>query len=81
MRTIECIVEWMNKNLGISKESLIKGSDDNMLTSGLVDSFGFLKLINYCEEEMGVCFTETDFASDSIFTLKGIVECIERGNG
>lgn len=74
--TIEYIIKWFVEHSTEGEE--IKGkTDDNYLTSGFIDSFGFLELISYCEEEYNIEFSDDDFANDAIFSIKGLAQIID----
>ncbi|WPM32357.1 phosphopantetheine-binding protein [Hydrogenobacter sp. T-2] len=50
--------------------------EEDLIHTGIVDSFGFTQLLLYIEEEFGISFSEEDMEDRNIKTLKGLVEKI-----
>lgn len=50
----------------------------NFLESGWVDSFGFIQLITEVEEKFQVSLLEDDLTEDTLFTILGMSQMIER---
>lgn len=71
------IYEWFKKR-GIEMEIIVENQDANYLELGFVDSFGFLELITLCEEKFGISFTDDDFTDDSIFSIAGLINIVNR---
>lgn len=71
------IVKWFVENGSLSKEQIDESMDKNYLEMGIVDSFGFLRLISACEEDLGLEFMDDDFANDQIFTINGMIGIME----
>lgn len=47
--------------------------EEDLIHTGIVDSFGFTQLLLYIEEEFGISFSEEDMEDRNIKTLKGLV--------
>lgn len=72
------IEDWFLENGSLKKEDI--KSNDNYIESGYIDSFGFLDLIQTCEDRFNIHFSDDDFENDKIFTIDGLAEIIEAKN-
>ena len=52
--------------------------DTNLFESDLIDSFGFIQLVQYLEEAYGVSIGEEELTSPEMVNLCGIVDMISR---
>jgi acyl carrier protein len=50
--------------------------DSDLFKAGVIDSFGYLKLIKHLEDEFEIKFSEEEILSNIFVTFSGIVECI-----
>lgn len=74
------VVNWF-----IQRGVLTQGKADesmcvNYLEQGWIDSFGFLELIEACEQKFQIVFSDDDFANEKIFTISGLIETLEIAN-
>jgi len=53
------------------------GMDQDILSSGLVDSFGFLSLIEELEEELGVAINLADMDGRCVTTPAGLTQWLQ----
>lgn len=74
----EFIVNWFAEKGVLTKEELMKDLSVNYFEQGLIDSFAFLELISACEKEYDFKFSDEDFANEDIFTIIGLINCIEK---
>ena len=72
----EKIIQWFSNNSSIGDDATAH-TKENYLEMGYIDSFGFLELISYCEEELGVSLSDDDFSNDEIFTIDGLVNVLD----
>ncbi len=66
------VINWFKEHSAMA-EDIVNHLDDNYLTNGYIDSFGFLDLIASSEEKFSIKLSDDDFANDSIFTVNGLV--------
>lgn len=74
----EWVIEWIAQNGNIAKEKLKKNLDVNYLEEGFMDSFGFISLLNACEQTFSISFREEDFLKDDFLTIRGFGRMIEK---
>lgn len=72
------VINWFVENSMLSCDEIETDLSVNYFEQGLIDSFGFLDLINQCEEEFGIEFTDEDFSNENIFTIKGLIDILEQ---
>ncbi|MEM7352171.1 MAG: acyl carrier protein [Acidobacteriota bacterium] len=53
------------------------GADDDLLSSGLIDSLGVMRLIRFIEERFGVSIPPADITIEHFMTLGTIVTYLE----
>lgn len=71
----EWIMNWFEKNGSVQREKCIL--NENYLEQGYIDSFGFIALIGECEENFSISFSDDDFSNERMFTIQGLIECIQ----
>ncbi len=76
----EYVINWFKERCGEDSD-IEMHLEDNYITIELIDSFGFLDLISNCEEKFGISFSDDDFATDDIFTIKGLISLISKQIG
>lgn len=69
------IIDWFEKKGSIRKEDI--AMEDNYIERGYIDSFGFLELIQNCEDHFKIKFCDSDFEDENIFTVIGLIKIIE----
>lgn len=52
--------------------------DDPLLESGVIDSLGILRLVNFIEDHFGVMVAEDDLDPDNFTSVATIVEFVKR---
>lgn len=70
----EWIINWFSENGNVESEI---DYDCNYIDMELIDSFAFINLISDCEEHFNIIFDDADFESNIIFSVNGLVKCIE----
>lgn len=73
----EVIIDWFVEHSNISVDEIECDLDINYLEKGLIDSFGFLELISFCENQFGYTFADEDFSNDNIFTINGLINILK----
>ncbi len=53
-------------------------TESDLLKMGIIDSYGYIKLINYIEKEFGIRFTEDEILDNIFVSLSGLVGCVNR---
>lgn len=52
--------------------------DTNLLETGIVDSFGLLRIVAFLEDELEISIDPEALDADAFSTVRGILEVIER---
>ena len=52
--------------------------DTDLFREGIINSFGYIKFINYLENEFGIKFTEDEILSNVFVTFASVVECVSQ---
>jgi acyl carrier protein len=55
--------------------------DEPLVSSGVIDSLGMLKLIGFLEQEIGVAIGDGEVSPENFETMRKILEFIERKRG
>lgn len=75
------IVEFVRDEL-VGDESVEIELDENLLTGGLVDSVGIVRLIAHVQERLGVTVPPTDLVPDNFRTVRVMAAYMQgRGSG
>ncbi|MFC1645680.1 acyl carrier protein [Candidatus Omnitrophota bacterium] len=61
---------------GLDKKSL--APDDDLLSSGIIDSMGILKLLAFIEKTFGVKVSDEEMVPDNFQTLNALEEFINK---
>lgn len=70
------IIAYIQDNLLDSNEEPLQAEDD-LLTSGLIDSINVMKLISFIEEKFEVTIPPEDMTIEYFMTVENIVEYLE----
>ena len=54
------------------------GLDEPLVSSGVIDSLGMLKLIGFLEQDLGLTIGDGEVAPENFETLRKILQFIER---
>ena len=76
MNIDEAIIKFVTREL--LNSSLEVEADDNLLSDGMVDSMGMLRLVSYIEELMQLTIPHEDLVIENFRTIKAIVEYLEQ---
>jgi acyl carrier protein len=72
----EAIIKFVTREL--LNSSLEVEADDNLLSDGMVDSMGMLRLVSYIEELMQLTIPHEDLVIENFRTIKAIVKYLEQ---
>jgi acyl carrier protein len=70
--TSETIIEYLATNQGIDAAQ-IESNETPLFSSGLLDSFSLLELVQFIEETSNVRLGPTDITLDNLDTISGIL--------
>lgn len=76
MNIEEAIIKFVTREL--LNSSLEVEADDNLLSDGMVDSMGMLRLVSYIEELMQLTIPHEDLVIENFRTIKAIVKYLEQ---
>ena len=71
------IVDFIRDELGETEIDDV-GRDDSLLTSGLVDSVGIVRLIAHLEHRLGVTVPQTDLVPENFRTLRVMADYLRQ---
>lgn len=74
------VVNWFIQRGALNSEEMKKAMHANYLEQGWIDSFGFLELIEACEQQFKITFSDEDFSDEAIFTISGLIGILEKAN-
>ena len=76
MNIEEALIKFVTREL--LNSSLEVEADDNLLSDGMVDSMGMLRLVSYIEELMQLTIPHEDLVIENFRTIKAIVKYLEQ---
>lgn len=76
MNIEEALIKFVTREL--LNSSLEVEADDNLLSDGMVDSMGMLRLVSYIEELMQLTIPHEDLVIENFRTIKAIVDYLEQ---
>lgn len=68
------LLNYIQQDLIGKRQSVTVSADDNLLTSGLIDSMGVMKLITFIEKEFGVKVPPQDMVIENFMSVNAISE-------
>lgn len=71
-RQVEAIILAFLRDRALGDEADALDVDDNLLTSGLVDSVTIVRLIGHVEERIGVSVPPTDMVPENFRTIRAM---------
>ncbi len=63
-------------DMDLGKKSL--APDENLLTQGIIDSLGILKLVSFMEKIFGIKVDNEEIIPENFQTLKALAEFVEK---
>ncbi len=73
----ELIIKYITQNLHGGNTDLAISSEDDLLGSGLVESMGMMKIIQFIEEEFTIKVAPQDMTIENFMTVGDMVNYIE----
>ncbi|TQR47263.1 acyl carrier protein [Paenibacillus popilliae] len=71
------IFDYMNETFLLEfNDNITEGTD--LFKAGIIDSFGYLKLITFLENEFHIKFSEDEILDNVFVSFSDIVNCISR---
>ncbi|GAV11577.1 acyl carrier protein [Paenibacillus sp. chi10] len=71
------IFDFMNETFLLEfNDNITEGTD--LFKAGIIDSFGYLKLITFLENEFHIKFSEDEILDNVFVSFSDIVNCISR---
>lgn len=77
MSTSETILRYISAELLLGQENLDLDASDNILTTGLIDSLGIMRLIAFLEEEYELHVPPEDVTIEHFRTVQKIADYLE----
>lgn len=79
MVTREAVMKFLDEELlpasGVRKKP---GADENLLESGILDSLGIMKLLEYLERTFSIRVNEEDLLPENFESIKAIIFLLQR---
>jgi acyl carrier protein len=76
-QTIETLVRYVGQELLDGSSGANLKADDNLLTSGLIDSLGIIRLVNFIEDAFDIEVRPEDITIENFRTIHVIAEYLE----
>ena len=76
----ELIRQFIISQLARKKEHTILTYQDDVITSGIIDSLGIMKLISYLEETLSLKISDEDIIPENFESIEAISSFIEGMN-
>lgn len=77
MNTTDTLVRYVSQELLDGPNGANLQADDNLLTSGLIDSLGIIRLVNFIEDSFGVEVRPEDITIENFRTINVIANYLE----
>ena len=81
MNTQETLKQYLTKELLNAHTNLDLTEDDNLLTGGLIDSLGIMRLVDYIEQSFSLRVRPEDVTIEHFRTINTIAAYINERNG
>jgi acyl carrier protein len=78
MDMVGTLRDYVANELMTEKPSEPIGENDNLLSSGALDSMGLLQLVAFIEDKFGVTISSDEFHPDNFQSLSAIANLIEK---
>ena len=78
MNTTDTLVRYVSQELLDGTSGANLQADDNLLTSGLIDSLGIIRLVNFIEDSFGVQVRPEDITIENFRTINVISSYLEK---
>lgn len=72
------IREFLSRNFLFSDGEFKYGDDASFLESGIIDSFGFMELLHWVEEEFSLSVADDELVPDNFDTVRNLSSFILR---
>lgn len=78
MNVQETLLDYIKTQLLNSKGHVELGSDDNLLLSGLIDSYGVMRLVRFTEQSFSIKINPSDITLKNFKTVSAIAAFVDR---
>ena len=78
MNTTETLVRYVSQELLDGPDGANLQVDDNLLTSGLIDSLGIMRLVNFIEDAFNIEVRPEDITIENFRTISVIAEYLQK---
>lgn len=72
------LIDYIQQRVLNGRTEITVTSQDDLLTSGIVDSIGIMQLISFVEKEFGVKVPPEDMTLENFLSIDAIANYIER---
>lgn len=77
----EKVKEFIVRNLMLKRSGVELGTDQPLLESGIMTSFGIVELVSYLQNTFGVTIEDHDIVPDNFQTVRAIIRLVETKRG
>lgn len=71
------LIDFIQNELAIGRASTIK-PDDDLLSAGIVDSLGILRLVVFVEEQFGIKIADEDVVIENFQSVAALTRYLEK---
>jgi acyl carrier protein len=73
------LIEFVRTELVREKKYDQVGINENLITSGVIDSLGIMKLILFLEEKYSVKITDEDLTPENFESIQSVFSLVKKG--
>lgn len=73
----EIVKKFMRENFLIEFDGKIN-EDSDLFRLGVINSIGYIKLIDFLEQEFNIKFSEEEILSNVFVTFSSMLQCVEK---
>lgn len=78
MSKVEVLLRYISKDLLIGQNDLTLEADENILTSGLIDSLGIMRMVAFVEDEFGIAIPPEDVTIEHFRTVQHLANYLDQ---
>ena len=78
MSKVEVLLRYISKDLLIGQNDLTLEADENILTSGLIDSLGIMRMVAFVEDEFGIAIPPEDVTIEQFRTVQHLANYLDQ---
>lgn len=78
MSKVEVLLRYISEDLLVGQSDLALEADENILTSGLIDSLGIMRVVTFIEDEFGIAIPPEDVTIEHFRTVQHLANYLDQ---